>query len=113
MSGPLKTYIRHAAEEGGFRASAGSWYFRTMAGAPEAVLTVLASTASLPVGAKLGFCFSTGGSSPLDMATSVEKAEAWSGRAPARRLKGLGAGAGGKDLGRDRDRRRSLRCESL
>lgn len=111
MSGPLKTYIRQGALPGGFRASAGSWYFRMMAGPPEVCLTVLASAASLPVGAKFGFCFSMGGSEPFAMATSWLNAEVWSGSAPAMRLNGVGDGAGLCNVALDC--RRSLRRESL
>lgn len=75
ISVPLNTYIRQGADDGGLRASAGSWYLRMMAG-PPVCLTVFASAASLPVGAKFGFCFSGGGSSPFAMASSLLNASA-------------------------------------
>ena len=57
ISEPLKTKRRHGKEGGGRRASGGSLYFNTIV----VFATVFVSAASLPVGAKLGFCFSASG----------------------------------------------------
>ena len=53
----MKTKRRHGEDRGGRRASGGSLYFNTMV----VFATVFVSAASLPVGAKLGFCFSASG----------------------------------------------------
>ena len=52
---------RHWEDGGGRRASGGSLYFNTIV----VFATVFVSAASLPVGAKLGFCFSTSGGALL------------------------------------------------
>ena len=49
-------YSLHCLEIGGFRASEGSWYFKTMA--PAEVDTVFEAAARRPDGRQFGFCFS-------------------------------------------------------
>ena len=57
ISEALNTKRRHGEEGVGRRASGGSLYFNTIV----VFATVFVSAASLPVGAKLGFCFSASG----------------------------------------------------
>lgn len=58
-SSPLNMYKRHASFPGGFRASGGSWYLRTID--PPLTFTVLVSAARRPVFVKLGFSLSAAG----------------------------------------------------
>jgi hypothetical protein len=87
-------YSRQCFEEGGFRASAGSWYFRTTA--PADVVIVLVAAARRPEGRKFGFCFSGTGeevpSSFVDL-----KAAFWDGSGP---LRLYGSGGGDDDFPR-------------
>lgn len=90
--------------DGGRRASGGSWYLRTMSlvdGAPGVevwVVMVLESAARMPVGLKLGVCFSTGGAGVgaegSEGLARVVKAAAWEGRG-ARSRGGLVTVVGG------------------
>ena len=87
---------------GGSRESGGSLYLRIML----VLATVLVSAANLPVGAKLGFCFSgsaEGSSFAVESGLPL-KASFWDGRGALDRLEG------GRDLWGDLERERVETC---
>lgn len=95
VSLPLKTKKRHCCDEGGLRASGGSWYLRTVV----VPATVFASFARRPVELKFGFCFSKGLPSastrvPVAAAESLPRKEASWEASAVRDLREGGEGGG-------------------